>query len=98
MSFPCDYTNHLLRYIILPLLAGSVSQELQLPIRRCAMIPLRHKEQTYSLAVEQYEDGYRGYFPALPGCYGWGATYDAAVKNADDALTLYLQILPENDP
>src|SRR5205823_1214966 len=45
--------------------------------------------------VEQYEDGYHGYFSALPGCYSWGTTYDAAVKNAEHALALHLQTLPE---
>jgi predicted RNase H-like HicB family nuclease len=60
------------------------------------MIPFKHKERTYSLTVEQHENGYHGYFPALPGCYSWGATYDAAVKNAEDALARHLQTLPEN--
>ena len=60
------------------------------------MIPFKHKERTYSLTVEQHENGYHGYFPALPGCYCWGATYDAAVKNAEDALARHLQTLPEN--
>ena len=60
------------------------------------MIPFKYKERTYSLTVEQHEDGYHGYFPALPGCYSWGATYDAAVKNAEDALARHLQTLPEN--
>jgi predicted RNase H-like HicB family nuclease len=60
------------------------------------MIPFKHKERTYSLTVEQHENGYHGYFPALPGCYSWGATYDAVVKNAEDALARHLQTLPEN--
>src|SRR5215471_18727239 len=60
------------------------------------MIPFKHKERTYSLTVEQHENGYHGYFPALPGCYSWGTTYDAAVKNAEDALARHLQIMPEN--
>src|SRR5215471_10588582 len=60
------------------------------------MIPFKHKERTYSLTVEQHEDGYHGYFPALPGCYSWGTTYDAAVKNAEQALALHLQTLSEN--
>jgi predicted RNase H-like HicB family nuclease len=58
------------------------------------MIPIRHQEQTYSLAVEQHEDGFLGYFPALPGCRTWGATYDAAVKAARDALIHHLQTVP----
>jgi predicted RNase H-like HicB family nuclease len=60
------------------------------------MIPVRHKGCTYSLTVERHERGYFGYFPALPGCHGWGATYGAAVKAAEDALIPYLQIQPQH--
>src|SRR5215471_2436709 len=63
------------------------------------MMPARHKGGTYSLTVEQHEQGYFGYFPALPGCHGWGATYDGAVKAAQDALIPYLQMqLQQGDP
>jgi predicted RNase H-like HicB family nuclease len=63
------------------------------------MIPMRHKGGTYSLTVEQHEQGYFGYFPALPGCHGWSATYDGAVKAAQDALIPYLQMQPQHsDP
>jgi len=63
------------------------------------MIPVRHKGGTYSLTVEQHEQGYFGYFPALPGCHGWSATYDGAVKAAQDALIPYLQMQPHrSDP
>jgi predicted RNase H-like HicB family nuclease len=61
------------------------------------MIPMRYKGGTYSLTVEQHERGYFGYFPALPGCRGWGATYDGAVKAAQDALIPYLQMQPQQD-
>jgi predicted RNase H-like HicB family nuclease len=54
------------------------------------MIPVRHKEQTYSLTVDQHEDGYFGYFAALPGCRAWGATYDTAVRASQDVLIRYL--------
>ena len=59
------------------------------------MIPVRHKGGTYSLTVERHERGYFGYFPALPGCHGWGATYDGAVKAAQGALIPYLQMQPQ---
>jgi predicted RNase H-like HicB family nuclease len=63
------------------------------------MIPVRHQEGIYSLAVDRHEHGYFSYFPALPGCHGWGATYDGAVKAAQDALILYMQMQPQHgDP
>ena len=63
------------------------------------MIPMRYKGGAYSLTVERHERGYFGYFPALPGCHGWGATYDDAVKAAQDALIPYLQMQPQQgDP
>ena len=63
------------------------------------MIPVSYKGETYSLTVERHERGYFGYFPALPGCHGWGATYDGAVKAAQDALIPYLQMQPQHgDP
>jgi predicted RNase H-like HicB family nuclease len=42
------------------------------------------------------EDGYLAYFPALPGCHSWGDTYEAAVKNAEEALLGYLEALQVN--
>jgi predicted RNase H-like HicB family nuclease len=47
----------------------------------------------YSLSIERHEDGYLAYFPALPGCHTWGKTYEAAVRNAEEALELYLETL-----
>ena len=51
--------------------------------------------RTYTLSIERHDDGYLAYFPALPGCHTWGKTYEAAVKNAEEALTLYLETLDE---
>ena len=37
--------------------------------------------------------------PVLPACHGWAATYDGAVKAAQDALIPYLQMQPQHsDP
>jgi predicted RNase H-like HicB family nuclease len=49
--------------------------------------------RTYSLSIEVHADegGYLAYFPALPGCQTWGETYEAAIKNAEEALTLYIE-------
>jgi antitoxin HicB len=48
---------------------------------------------TYSLKLEEHEDGYLAYFPALPGCHTWGSTYQDAVRNAQEALVGYLEAL-----
>jgi len=60
---------------------------------------MKSGEATYSLVVEEREGGYLAYFPALPGCNTWGQTYEEAVRNAHEALTLYLETLMDNgDP
>jgi predicted RNase H-like HicB family nuclease len=51
------------------------------------------KERTFSLAIERHDDGYLASFPALPGCNTWGVTYEEAVKNAEEALAVYLETL-----
>jgi antitoxin HicB len=51
--------------------------------------------RTYTLSIERHDNGYLAYFPALPGCHTWGKTYEEAVKNAEEALTLYLETLDE---
>jgi predicted RNase H-like HicB family nuclease len=56
-------------------------------------------EATYSLVVEEQDRGYLASFPALPGCNTWGRTYEEAVHNAREALTVYLETLTDNgDP
>jgi antitoxin HicB len=60
---------------------------------------MKKKALTYTLEIERHEDGYLAYFPALPGCHTWGKSYEAAVKYAEEALTLYLEMLAaHNDP
>ena len=53
------------------------------------------KTRIYALTVEPHEDeeGYLAYFPSLPGCQTWGATYEEAVKNAEEALEVYIETL-----
>ena len=60
---------------------------------------MKISSRTYALTIERHEDGYLAYFPALPGCNTWGQTYEEAVHNAHEALTLYLETLTDNgDP
>jgi antitoxin HicB len=49
--------------------------------------------RTYTLSIERHDGGYLAYFPALAGCHTWGETYEAAVRNAEEALELYLETL-----
>jgi len=50
---------------------------------------------TYSLKLEEHEDGYLAYFPSLRGCRTWGRTYREAIEHAEEALTLYLETLAD---
>jgi antitoxin HicB len=50
------------------------------------------------LTIEFHPDdaGYLAFFPALPGCHSWGATYEGAISNAEEALIGYLEALQKN--
>ncbi len=57
--------------------------------------------QTYPLTIEPHPEdgGYLAYFPTLPGCQTWGDTFEAAVRNAEEALAVYIETLIANgDP
>ncbi len=56
---------------------------------------MERREVTYSLVIEEQDGGYLAYFPALSGCNTFGATYEEAVNNAREALTVYLESLDE---
>lgn len=56
---------------------------------------------SYPLTVERHpeEGGYLAYFPTLPGCQTWGDTFEEAVQNAEEALSIYVETLIANgDP
>ena len=40
--------------------------------------------------------GYTATIPALPGCISEGDTFEEAVKNIEEAASLYLETLPDN--
>jgi predicted RNase H-like HicB family nuclease len=52
---------------------------------------IKMKNKSY-IALLEYDDnpGYNVVFPDLPGCYSAGDTYDEAVRNAHEALSLHL--------
>lgn len=53
----------------------------------------------YPLIVEGEEGNYAGYFPDLPGCTTGGETLPVLLKNAREALALYLEgCVERNEP
>ncbi len=53
----------------------------------------------YKLAVliEQDKDGFYAWCPALPGCQTQGTTMDEALANIREAVSAYLDTLPEEE-
>jgi antitoxin HicB len=59
------------------------------------------KTLSYPLTVEEHpkDGGFLAYFPSLPGCQSWGDTFETAVRNAEEALAVYIETLAANgDP
>ncbi|EQB65355.1 MAG: type II toxin-antitoxin system HicB family antitoxin [Thermoplasmataceae archaeon] len=54
----------------------------------------------YTVILEKGEDGYIvANVPALPGCITQGKTREEALKNAKEAIELYIDVLREdNEP
>jgi antitoxin HicB len=52
---------------------------------------MKVEAHTYTLSIEQHPEGYLAYFPALEGCNTWGQSYEEAISNAEEALSLYLE-------
>ncbi len=64
---------------------------------------MKHKTKTihnYTVLFEKEEGGgFHVYCPALRGCHTQGDTYDEALKNIQDAVTLYIESLKaHNEP
>lgn len=49
------------------------------------------KKYTMPIIIEKDRDGYYAECPALQGCYTQGATYEEALANIRDAITLHIQ-------
>jgi predicted RNase H-like HicB family nuclease len=48
----------------------------------------------YEIILEKEEDGrISAHVPALPGCHSWGHTHEAAMKNVNEAIQGYLEVL-----
>ena len=54
------------------------------------------KVKRYDVILEKDEDGsYIAEVPALPGCHTQGETKKETLKNAKEAISLYLEVLEE---
>ncbi|OGN18762.1 MAG: hypothetical protein A3I32_01485 [Candidatus Yanofskybacteria bacterium RIFCSPLOWO2_02_FULL_45_10] len=49
------------------------------------------KQFNLPIIIEQDKDGYFVSCPQLSGCYSQGESYEEAVENIKDAITLHLQ-------
>lgn len=53
---------------------------------------------TFNVIFEQEEDGgYSVCVPALPGCLSQGDTFEEAVKNIKEAISLFLEETPKKE-
>ncbi len=46
-----------------------------------------------SVIIEKDESGYFAYVPELPGCHSQGETHAEVMKNIQEAIDLYLDVL-----
>lgn len=52
---------------------------------------------SYTVLFERAnEGGYVAFVPALPGCMTQGETFEEAVENIKDAISLYIEVLKDD--
>lgn len=56
----------------------------------------RFRPYPLTIEAQPQDGGYLAYFPTLPGCQTWGETYEAAVRNAEEALAVFIETLIAN--
>jgi predicted RNase H-like HicB family nuclease len=56
-----------------------------------ATAPARCKNLTFPVVIEADADGYFVSCPALQGCYSQGNTYEEAIENIKDAISLHIE-------
>jgi predicted RNase H-like HicB family nuclease len=58
---------------------------------------LKKKIYQFTAIFEKNEDGgYTVTVPSLPGCISEGDTFDEALKNIKEAITLYLEVMKKD--
>ncbi|PIR46664.1 MAG: HicB family protein [Candidatus Vogelbacteria bacterium CG10_big_fil_rev_8_21_14_0_10_45_14] len=48
-------------------------------------------EYNLPVVIEKDKHGYYAYCPELQGCYTYGSTYEASLKNIRDAVKLHIE-------
>ena len=54
------------------------------------------KSYRFSVVIEKDRDGYFAFCPELQGCYTQGDTYEEALENVEDAISLHLKDILED--
>ena len=56
------------------------------------------KALTFAVSIQPMPDdeGFLANFPALPGCHASGPTYEQAIHNAEEALSVFVETLIAN--
>jgi len=56
------------------------------------------KTLAFPLIIEAHREdgGFLAYFPSLLGCRAWGETWEAAARNAEEALSVHIETLAAN--
>jgi predicted RNase H-like HicB family nuclease len=49
------------------------------------------KSYRFSVVIEKDKDGYLAFCPELQGCYTQGYTYEEALENVEDAISLHVK-------
>jgi predicted RNase H-like HicB family nuclease len=49
----------------------------------------------YTVVINKSEYGFDVHCPALPGCHSQGDTFEEALENIKDAITIYLRMIEE---
>ena len=49
------------------------------------------KNYRFSVVIEKDKDGYFAFCPELQGCYTQGDTYEEALENVEDAISLHVK-------
>jgi predicted RNase H-like HicB family nuclease len=53
------------------------------------------KNYRFSVVIEKDKNGYFAFCPELQGCYTQGDTYEEALENAEDAISLHVKDILE---